>query len=137
MAETDSTITQETLSGETQNKPANNISFSIWPPTERTRDAVINRLIESLSTPSVLSKRYGTLPHEEASVTAKLIEEEAFNAAGSTANGDGDGIEILEVYSKEISKRMIDTVKSRSVDASEPSSTSGLTEQVSSAETES
>lgn len=127
------------------------ISFSIWPPTQRTRDAVINRLIESLSTPSILSKRYGTLPQDEASDTARRIEEEAFAAAGSTANGNDDGIEILEVYSKEISKRMIDTVKSRSApsaeseseskaaesaaDASE-SSASGLTGEVSSVENE-
>ncbi|KAJ7958213.1 MFP1 attachment factor 1 [Quillaja saponaria] len=43
------------------------VSFSIWPPTQRTRDAVINRLIETLSTPSVLSKRYGTISLEDAS----------------------------------------------------------------------
>lgn len=33
----------------------------VWPPTQRTRDGVIHRLIEILSTSSVLSKRYGTL----------------------------------------------------------------------------
>ncbi|KAL3371873.1 hypothetical protein AABB24_008421 [Solanum stoloniferum] len=151
MAEIDSAQSQETVSQETQNKPMIT-SFSIWPPTQRTRDAVINRLIESLSTPSILSKRYGTLPQDEASETARLIEEEAFVAAGSTATDADDGIEILQVYSKEISKRMIDTVKSRSApaaaseseskpselpaDASEPSSASGLTGEVSSVETE-
>ncbi|MCD7465890.1 RNA polymerase III-inhibiting protein maf1 [Datura stramonium] len=156
MAELDSAQAQETVSHETQNKPAS-VSFSIWPPTQRTRDAVINRLIESLSAPSILSKRYGTLPHDEASDTARLIEEEAFAAAGSMATGNDDGIGILEFYSKEISKRMIDTVKSRSApaadstplpeteskpsespaDASEPPSASGLTGEVSSVETES
>ncbi|XP_055835027.1 MFP1 attachment factor 1 [Solanum dulcamara] len=151
MAEIDSAQSQETVSHETQNKPLN-ISFSIWPPTQRTRDAVINRLIESLSTPSILSKRYGTLPQDEASDAARRIEEEAFAAAGSTATDTDDGIEILQVYSKEISKRMIDTVKSRSApaadseseskpselpaDASEPSSASGITGEVSSVETE-
>ncbi|KAK2994525.1 hypothetical protein RJ640_010803 [Escallonia rubra] len=25
------------------------VSFSIWPPTQRTRDAVLSRLIETLS----------------------------------------------------------------------------------------
>lgn len=89
------------------------ISFTIWPPTQRTRDAVINRLIETLSTPSVLSKRYGTVPTDEASVAARQIEDEAFSAAGGSAASDGDGIEILQVYSKEISKRMLDTVKAR------------------------
>ncbi|KAE9588391.1 hypothetical protein Lal_00002952 [Lupinus albus] len=90
---------------------ASSISFSIWPPTQRTRDAVINRLIETLSTPSVLSKRYGTLSSDEASAAACQIEDEAFAAAG--ASTDEDGVEILQAYSKEISKRMLDTVKAR------------------------
>ncbi|KAL1345027.1 hypothetical protein HN51_018818 [Arachis hypogaea] len=89
------------------------ISFSIWPPTQRTRDAVVNRLIETLSTPSVLSKRYGTMTPDEASAAARQIEDEAFAAAGGSAASDDDGIEILQVYSKEISKRMLDTVKAR------------------------
>ncbi|KAK1405658.1 MFP1 attachment factor 1 [Heracleum sosnowskyi] len=95
----------------TSDKPT--ISFSIWPPSQRTRDAVTNRLVETLSSPSVLSKRYGTLPEAEAAATAKLIEEEAFAAASSTAASDDDGIEILQGYSKEISKRMLETVKAR------------------------
>ncbi|OIW15635.1 hypothetical protein TanjilG_08211 [Lupinus angustifolius] len=90
---------------------ASSISFSIWPPTQRTRDAVINRLIETLSTPSVLSKRYGTLSSDEASAAARQIEDEAFAAAGTST--DEDGVEILQAYSKEISKRMLDTVKAR------------------------
>ncbi|KAK9157574.1 hypothetical protein Scep_004148 [Stephania cephalantha] len=39
-------------------------SITIWPPTQRTRDAVINRLIETLFAPSIISKRYGSLSHE-------------------------------------------------------------------------
>ncbi|KAI3504881.1 hypothetical protein L1887_26648 [Cichorium endivia] len=91
------------------------MSFSIWPPTQRTRDAVIKRLIETLSDKSVLSDRYGTLPADDAADVARRIEEEAFNAASaSPVAADDDGIEILQCYSKEISKRMLDTVKSRS-----------------------
>ncbi|TKY75015.1 MFP1 attachment factor 1 [Spatholobus suberectus] len=89
------------------------VSFSIWPPTQRTRDAVINRLIETLSNPSVLSKRYGTMPPDEASAAARQIEDEAFAVAGGSSASDNDGIEILQVYSKEISKRMLDTVKAK------------------------
>ncbi|CAB4266271.1 unnamed protein product [Prunus armeniaca] len=99
-------------------KPSHATSFSIWPPTQRTRDAVVNRLIETLSTPSPLSKRYGTLSAEEASAAARLIEDEAFAAAGGSAASEEDGIQILQVYSKEISKRMLDTVKSRTASAS-------------------
>ncbi|KAG8390928.1 hypothetical protein BUALT_Bualt01G0134600 [Buddleja alternifolia] len=94
-----------------------NVSFSVWPPTERTREAVRNRLIETLSSPSILSKRYGTVSREEAVDAAKSIEEEAFQAAGNAATTDDDGIEILQIYSKEISKRMLDTVKARSAES--------------------
>ncbi|KAI4316656.1 hypothetical protein L6164_024614 [Bauhinia variegata] len=94
------------------------VTFSIWPPTHRTRDAVINRLIETLSTPSVLSKRYGAMSTDDASAAARQIEDEAFNAAAGSAASDDDGIEILQVYSKEISKRMLDTVKARANSAS-------------------
>ncbi|CAI8599293.1 unnamed protein product [Vicia faba] len=88
--------------------------FSIWPPTQRTRDAVITRLIETLTTPSVLSKRYGTLPSDEAASAARQIEDEAYSVASDSGAPDGgDGIEILQVYSKEISKRMLETVKAR------------------------
>uniref|UniRef100_A0A2P2IQ98 WPP domain-containing protein n=1 Tax=Rhizophora mucronata TaxID=61149 RepID=A0A2P2IQ98_RHIMU len=94
------------------------LSLSIWPPTQRTRDAVITRLIETLSAPSVLSKRYGTIPQEEADAAARSIEEEAFGVANAAASAEDDGLEILQLYSKEISKRMLDTVKARSGPAS-------------------
>ena len=94
------------------------VSFTIWPPTQRTRDAVINRLIETLSSQSVLSKRYGTMPPEEASAAARQIEDEAFAVASGSSTSDSDGIEILQVYSKEISKRMLDTVKSKATTGS-------------------
>ncbi|KAH7523688.1 MFP1 attachment factor 1 [Ziziphus jujuba] len=114
--------TQEEHSSEPKevNNPekTNHMSFSIWPPAQRTRDAVVNRLIETLSTPSVLSNRYGTMPKEEASVAARRIEEDAFATAGSSAAADDDGIQILQVYSKEISKRMLEAVKARNSSAS-------------------
>ncbi|KAF4384008.1 MFP1 attachment factor 1 [Cannabis sativa] len=101
----------------TTNKPSQ-VKFSIWPPTQRTRDAVVNRLIETLSAPCVLSNRYGTLPSEEASSAARHIEEEAFSTAASSAASEDDGIQILQVYSKEVSKRMLDVVKARAAASS-------------------
>ncbi|KAK3231296.1 hypothetical protein Dsin_003177 [Dipteronia sinensis] len=89
------------------------LTFRIWPPSQRTRDAVISRLIETLTTPSVLSKRYGSLPSDEASSASRTIEQEAFSVAEAASSAEDDGIEILQVYSKEISKRMLDAVKSR------------------------
>ncbi|XP_020593586.1 MFP1 attachment factor 1-like [Phalaenopsis equestris] len=103
-------------------------SVNIWPPSQRTREAVINRLIENLSHTSTLSKRYGTLPPDEASAIARRIEQEAFDLAStyvsppSAAKADevasaeasvDEGIEILQIYSKEISRRMIESVKAK------------------------
>lgn len=113
----------------TNNNPSQ-LSFSIWPPAQRTRDAVVNRLIETLSTPSVLSNRYGTLAQDEASAAARLIEEEAFATAAGSAAAEDDGIQILQVYSKEISKRMLDAVKSRNASASAASDAASQPETV-------
>ncbi|XP_071695974.1 MFP1 attachment factor 1-like [Rutidosis leptorrhynchoides] len=91
------------------------MSFSIWPPSQRTRDAVIKRMIETLTEQSVLSDQYGTISSDEAADMARRIEEEAFGIAPSEPLPDvEDGIEILQSYSKEISKRMLESVKSRS-----------------------
>ncbi|XP_073038134.1 MFP1 attachment factor 1-like [Primulina eburnea] len=87
------------------------VSFSIWPPTERTRDAVRNRIVESLT---IVLKREGTLSREEAFDLAKRFEEEVFESVCETASTDDDGIEILFVYYEEISQRMLKTVKARS-----------------------
>ncbi|XP_060969631.1 MFP1 attachment factor 1-like [Cannabis sativa] len=98
----------ESLESTTTMKPSSQATFSIWPPSQRTRDAVVNRLIETLSTPSVLSNRYGTTPPEESSYTA----------ASSASASEDDGIQILQVYSKEVSKRMLDVVKARAAASS-------------------
>ncbi|CAH1442691.1 unnamed protein product [Lactuca virosa] len=99
----------------TNNMEKRNISFSIWPPSQHTRDAVRKGLVDTLSTTSILSKRYGIVPTEEATAVAELIEDEAFVAASaSSASAEDDGIEVLQAYSKEISKRMLDHMKSRS-----------------------
>ncbi|KAK4599290.1 hypothetical protein RGQ29_009378 [Quercus rubra] len=112
----------------------NTLAFSIWPPTQRTRDAVVARLVETLSTQSILSKRYGTLPSDEASSAARLIEEEAFSAAAASASAEDDGIEILQVYSREISRRMLDTVKNRASSAASSVDDAGAAPQTPSLE---
>ncbi|RRT71219.1 hypothetical protein B296_00033982 [Ensete ventricosum] len=94
------------------------VSLNIWPPSQRTREAVIQHLIETLTSPSVLSKRYGVLSLDEASATGRLIEEEAFAAAAAAADSShatsvDEEVEILQIYSKGISKRVLETVKKR------------------------
>ncbi|KAK4435162.1 MFP1 attachment factor 1 [Sesamum alatum] len=116
MAEADQALPQSETTTATGAAKYSTSSFSIWPPTERTRDAVRNRLIETLSTPSILLKGYSTISREEAIDAAKRIEDEAFEAAVKAASTDDDGMEILQVYSKEISRRMLVTVKARSAE---------------------
>lgn len=128
MSETESTVmdppkSEETPKEETSSSVTDSLSFNIWPPTNRTRDAVVVRLVETLTTDTVLSKRYGSVSTEEAEESARLIEQEAFSAAqtehesrfgsGSGSNSVEEGIEILQVYSKEVSRRMLEFAKSR------------------------
>lgn len=91
------------------------VSFRIWPPSQKTRDAVVNRLIETLTNEFIFAKRYGTLESEEASIVAKSVEEEAYGVAAVLGGDDGDGIEILGAYTKEISKRVLESVKTRTL----------------------
>ncbi|GMP95023.1 hypothetical protein CsSME_00044240 [Camellia sinensis var. sinensis] len=58
-----------------------NISFNIWPPSQRTRDAIVNYPIETLFMPSVLSKHYRSMSHDKADATGHRIEDKAFVAA--------------------------------------------------------
>lgn len=87
----------------------------------------MNRLIETLSTESVLSKRYGTMPQDNASAAARLIEDEAFSSASGSSSTEDDGIEILQVYSREISRRMLETVKKRAASGSTADTTATQT----------
>ncbi|XP_042489331.1 MFP1 attachment factor 1-like [Macadamia integrifolia] len=121
MAEAEETQQQQ-LQQNTRTKLEKTIaSFSIWPPTQHTREAVAKRLVETLSTNSILAKRYGSMPADEASSAAHKIEEEAFSVASDAAassTAENDGIDILQLYSREISKRMLETVKTRAATAS-------------------
>ncbi|WVZ55918.1 hypothetical protein U9M48_006518 [Paspalum notatum var. saurae] len=95
-------------------------SFSIWPPTQRTRDAVVRRLVETLAGDAILCKRYGAVPAADAEPAARTIEADAFDAAaaaGGAAASVEEGIEALQFYSKEVSRRLLGFVKSRSAAA--------------------
>uniref|UniRef100_A0A0E0LMX5 WPP domain-containing protein n=1 Tax=Oryza punctata TaxID=4537 RepID=A0A0E0LMX5_ORYPU len=98
-------------------------SLSIWPPSQRTRDAVVRRLVQTLAAPSILSQRYGAVPEAEAERAAAAVEAEAYAAvtesssAGAAPASVEDGIEVLQAYSKEVSRRLLELAKSRSAAA--------------------
>lgn len=99
------------------------VQISIWPPSQRTRDAVVKRLIETLSNPSVLSKRYGPMSPDDAASAARGIEQDAFSSAAANSHSVDEGIEILQGYSKVISRRMLESLKSRSASPADASPT--------------
>ena len=63
----------------------------MWLPMQRMRDAMVACLAKMLSKQSILSKSYDTLPSDEASSTARLIETEAFSTAAASATTKDDG----------------------------------------------
>ena len=76
-------------------------SLTIWPPSQRTRDAIVRRLVQTLAAPSVLSQRYGAIPEAEAEPAAAAVQAEAFavaseSAAGASPASVDEGIEVLE-----------------------------------------
>ncbi|XP_043700078.1 disease resistance protein RPV1-like [Telopea speciosissima] len=103
-----------------------NISFSIWPSTQHTREAVIKRFIETLSTNSILSKRYGSMPADDASAVAHKIKEEAFSvavAAAASCKAEDDGIDILQLYMR------IKTILNKKINKEIHESTDNKTEE--------
>ena len=84
-------------------------------------DAVVCCLIQTLAAPSILSQRYGAVPEPEAEHTA-AVQADAFAAASESAAGASpasveEGIEVLQAYSKEVSRRLLELAKSRSAAA--------------------
>jgi hypothetical protein len=115
-------------------------SFSIWPPSQRTRDAVVRRLVQTMAAPSVLSQRYGAVPETEAERAAATVEAEAFaatseSAAAASPDTVEEGIEVLQAYSKEVSRRLLEFAKSRAAQAAAPAEASVKEEPEDSSET--
>jgi len=83
---------------------------------------VVRRLVQTLAAPSILSERYGAVPEPEAERAAAAAEAEAFAAASKSAAAESpasveEGIEVLQAYSKEVSRRLLELAKSRSAAA--------------------
>ncbi|XP_050237607.1 RAN GTPase-activating protein 1 [Mercurialis annua] len=88
-------------------------SVKLWPPSQGTRLMLVERMITNLTTPSVISRKYGLLSKEEAVEDATQIEELAFVAANQhhQKEPDGDGSSAVQVYARESSKLMMEVLK--------------------------
>lgn len=89
------------------------ISIKLWPPSQSTRLMLVERMTKNLTTPSILSRKYGLLDKEEAEVDAKKIEAVAYDAANQhfEKEPDGDGSSAVQLYAKESSKLMLEVIK--------------------------
>ncbi|XP_076952182.1 RAN GTPase-activating protein 2-like [Bidens hawaiensis] len=88
-------------------------SVKLWPPGHSTRQILVDRIIRNLTTPSILTRKYGLLSKEEAEDDAKQIESAAFAAATQQfeKDTDTDGGSAIQVYAKESSKLMVEFIK--------------------------
>ena len=89
------------------------MSIKLWPPSQGTRLMLVERMTKNLTTPSILSRKYGLLMREEAEEYAKEIEDAAFSTANQhyEKEPDGDGSSAVQLYAKESSKLMLEILK--------------------------
>ncbi|KAM5569324.1 RAN GTPase-activating protein 2 [Rosa sericea] len=88
-------------------------SLKLWPPSQNTRQVLVERMINNLSTKSIFTEKYGTLSKEEAEENAKQIEDVAFVAADQKyeKEPDGDGGSAVQLYARECSKLLLEVLK--------------------------
>ncbi|CAN6355195.1 unnamed protein product [Urochloa humidicola] len=97
-------------------------SIKLWPPSESTRQMLVERMTKNLSTESIFSRKYGLLGKEEANENANRIEQLCFASADEhfKKEPDGDGSSAVQLYAKETSKMMLEVLKKGPRTASEP-----------------
>ncbi|KAE8773336.1 MFP1 attachment factor 1-like [Hordeum vulgare] len=81
---------------------------------------MVRGLVDTLVDDTLLCKRYGVVPAAAAKPATRAIEVEAFDAAaivGGAVAFVEEGIEALQLYSKEVSRRLLDFIKSCSATA--------------------
>ncbi|KAL0367562.1 UNVERIFIED_CONTAM: RAN GTPase-activating protein 2 [Sesamum radiatum] len=88
------------------------VSIKLWPPSQNTRQMLVERMKNNLSTPTIFTTKYGSLSDVEASKHAKQIEESAFTSANQhyEQEPDGDGSFCTDVCC-ECSKLILDVLK--------------------------
>ncbi|KAJ1700837.1 hypothetical protein LUZ63_000616 [Rhynchospora breviuscula] len=88
-------------------------SIKLWPPSDNTRQVIVDRMTKNLSTETFFSKKYVLFSKEEARKEAARIEEAGFKASSELfmKEPDGDGSSAVQFYAKETSHLMIETLK--------------------------
>ncbi|KAG6488076.1 MFP1 attachment factor 1-like [Zingiber officinale] len=94
-----------------------------------------------LSSPSVLTKRYSIVLEEKVATTTRIIEQEDFDTANSGSGHEvtsiDEGLTVLHIYSKDISKCLMDFLKSKLLPALSTPTTEEAVDKVVSVQDES
>lgn len=90
-------------------------SIKLWPPSQNTRQVLVDRMINNLSTKSLFTEKYALLSREEAEQNAKRIEDVAFATADQNyeKEPDGDGSSAVQLYARECSKLLMEVLKKK------------------------
>uniref|UniRef100_A0A1J3G0U6 RAN GTPase-activating protein 2 n=1 Tax=Noccaea caerulescens TaxID=107243 RepID=A0A1J3G0U6_NOCCA len=88
-------------------------SIKLWPPSLPTRQALIERITNNLSSKTIFTEKFGSLTTEQAMENAKRIEDIAFSTANQQfeREPDGDGGSAVQLYAKECSKLILEVLK--------------------------
>ncbi|CAN0856652.1 RAN GTPase-activating protein 2 [Linum grandiflorum] len=88
-------------------------SIKLWPPSDNTRQMLVVRVVDNLTSKSIFAEKYGSLSKEEAWENAKRIENVAFTTADQhyEKEPDGDGGAAVQIYAKECSKLILEVLK--------------------------
>ncbi|KAI3469544.1 hypothetical protein Pfo_026207 [Paulownia fortunei] len=101
------------MDSKTPNGERRHVTIKLWPPSQNTRQMLVERMTNNLSTPTIFTRKYGSLSNVEASKHAKQIEESAFASANQhyEQEPDGDGSSAVQLYARECSKLILDVLK--------------------------
>ncbi|XP_018446397.1 RAN GTPase-activating protein 2 [Raphanus sativus] len=88
-------------------------SIKLWPPSLPTRQALIERMTNNLSSKTIFTDKFGSLTKDQATENAKRIEDVAFSTANLhyEREPDGDGGSAVQLYARECSKLILEVLK--------------------------
>ncbi|XP_073053636.1 RAN GTPase-activating protein 2-like [Primulina eburnea] len=97
----------------TSNGERRHVTIKLWPPSQNTRQKLVERMTDNLSAPTIFTRKYGSVSEAEASKFGKQIEESAFSSANQhyEREPDGDGSSAVQWYASECSKLCLDVLK--------------------------
>jgi len=97
----------------TLNSERRQFSIKLWPPSVNTRQMLVERMTNNLTSKSTFTQKYGSLSKEDAEENAKQIEDVAFATANKNyeEEPDGDGGSAVQLYARECSKLLLEVLK--------------------------